>query len=123
MRAFSAHVGQGAASLYTKGSVVWPRFGAFDIWIHGFWRTMYICYVNLRHYHTRWWYWSKKRFFARSSMSLSLFSLKPFTKAIYSFCHCFLLHLPLQSHCPLVLGVTICCCSMVDNTGSPIPYP
>jgi len=52
---------RGTASLYTQGSVIWPRFGAFDIWVHEFRRIMYIRYVTLGCYHTRWWYWSKKR--------------------------------------------------------------
>jgi len=59
--AFGARAGRGVASLYTKGSVVRPRFGAFDVWVHGFFRTMCIRYVTLGHYHIRWWYWSKKR--------------------------------------------------------------
>ena len=52
--------GWGVAALYTKGSVIWPGFGIFNVWIYGFEKTMYICYSTLGHYHTRWWYWSKK---------------------------------------------------------------
>jgi len=60
-RAFSAHAGQGMVLSYTKGSVIRPRFGAFNVWSHGFFRIMYIHYVTLRCYYIRWWYWSKKR--------------------------------------------------------------
>jgi len=51
----------GAASLYAKGSVVWPGYGVFEVRAHEFLRSVCIRYVTLRHYHIRWWYWSKKR--------------------------------------------------------------
>jgi len=49
------------ASLYAKGSVVWPCYGVFKVRAHEFLRSMCICYVILGRYHVRWWYWSKKR--------------------------------------------------------------
>jgi len=59
--AFSAHAGGGAASLYAKGSVIWPCIGVFEVWAHEFLRIVCIHYVTLRRYHIRWWYWSKKQ--------------------------------------------------------------
>jgi len=60
-RSFQCSRKRGAASLYTKGSVVWPCYSVFEVRAHEFLRSMCIRYVTLGCYHIRWWYWSKKR--------------------------------------------------------------
>jgi len=52
----SARARGGAASLYAKGSVVWPGYGVFEVRAHEFLRSVCIHYVTLGHYHIRWWY-------------------------------------------------------------------
>ena len=61
MGAFSIRVEGGADFLYAKGSVVQSSFGVFEVWAHEFLRIVCIRYATLRHYHIRWWYWSKKQ--------------------------------------------------------------